>query len=227
MLWASLSQFTCFRHISLRFVLILSFHLRPGLQSGIFPSLFPTKMMYTLLISPMHATYLVHRIFLYLFTLISDKEYKLWSSSLHNFLYAVTSWLLLLNINNTPTLMTRRGSSASAETQLRTERTEINSRQEKWWLLLLANASRPALAPTQPPIQWVPGALTPEVKRPGREADHLVPRLRMLGAIPPLFQYVFMTRYLVKHRSGLGLPATTSKLGAEAYAIGTVSFRCS
>jgi hypothetical protein len=28
-------------------------------------------------------------------------------------------------------------------------------------------ASRPALVPNQPPIQWVP-----EVKRPGREADH-------------------------------------------------------
>jgi hypothetical protein len=26
--------------------------------------------------------------------------------------------------------------------------------------------------PTQPPIKWVPGALSPGVKRPGREADH-------------------------------------------------------
>jgi hypothetical protein len=33
-------------------------------------------------------------------------------------------------------------------------------------------ASRPALWPTQPPIQWVPGALSPGVKLPGREADH-------------------------------------------------------
>jgi len=40
--------------------------------------------------------------------------------------------------------------------------------------------SRPALGPTQPPIQWVPG-LFPGVKRPGRGVDHpphLAPRLR-------------------------------------------------
>jgi len=29
-----------------------------------------------------------------------------------------------------------------------------------------------ALGPTQPPIQWVPGALALGVMRPGREADH-------------------------------------------------------
>jgi hypothetical protein len=32
-----------------------------------------------------------------------------------------------------------------------------------------------ALGHTQPPIQWVPGALSPGVKRPGREADHSPP----------------------------------------------------
>jgi len=34
---------------------------------------------------------------------------------------------------------------------------------------------RPALAPTQSPIQWVPGALSLELKQPGREADHSPP----------------------------------------------------
>jgi hypothetical protein len=36
-------------------------------------------------------------------------------------------------------------------------------------------ASRTALRPTQPPIQWVPGALSQGVKRPGRKADHSPP----------------------------------------------------
>jgi hypothetical protein len=38
-----------------------------------------------------------------------------------------------------------------------------------------SKSSRPALGSTQPPIQWVPGALSPGVKRPGREADHSPP----------------------------------------------------
>jgi hypothetical protein len=37
------------------------------------------------------------------------------------------------------------------------------------------DVSRPALEPTQPPIQWVLGALSLEIKRPGREADHSPP----------------------------------------------------
>jgi hypothetical protein len=36
-------------------------------------------------------------------------------------------------------------------------------------------SSRPALGPTQPPIQWVPWALSLEVKRPGREAGRSLP----------------------------------------------------
>jgi hypothetical protein len=38
-----------------------------------------------------------------------------------------------------------------------------------------STSSRPALGSTQPPIQWVPGPLSPGVKRPGREADHSPP----------------------------------------------------
>jgi hypothetical protein len=36
-------------------------------------------------------------------------------------------------------------------------------------------SSRLTLEPTQPPNQWVPDALSPRVKQPGREADHSPP----------------------------------------------------
>jgi hypothetical protein len=54
---------------------------------------------------------------------------------------------------------------------------------------IFTTASRPALGPTQPPILWVPRALSLGVKRPGRKADHsphLALRLRKSAAIPPL-----------------------------------------
>jgi hypothetical protein len=42
-------------------------------------------------------------------------------------------------------------------------------------IFLFTTASRPAVGPTQPPIQWVPGAPSPGVKRPEPEADHSPP----------------------------------------------------
>jgi hypothetical protein len=42
-------------------------------------------------------------------------------------------------------------------------------------IFLFTTASRTALEPTQPPIQWVPGAPSLGVKRPGREVDHSPP----------------------------------------------------
>jgi hypothetical protein len=49
---------------------------------------------------------------------------------------------------------------------------EFESRQ-RLGIFLFTTASRTALGPTQPPIQWVPGVLSVGVKRPGREADHI------------------------------------------------------
>jgi hypothetical protein len=42
-------------------------------------------------------------------------------------------------------------------------------------IFLFTTASRTTVGPTQPPIQWVPGALSLGVKRSGREADHSPP----------------------------------------------------
>jgi hypothetical protein len=51
------------------------------------------------------------------------------------------------------------------------------------WIFPLATASRQALGPTQPPTQWVPAVLSPELKQsPGvtlTTHPHLVPRSRM------------------------------------------------
>jgi hypothetical protein len=47
---------------------------------------------------------------------------------------------------------------------------EFESRQGLG-IFIFSTVSRPALGPTQPSMQWVPGALSLGVKRPVREAD--------------------------------------------------------
>jgi hypothetical protein len=67
-------------------------------------------------------------------------------------------------------------------------------------IFLFTTASRPALGPTQPPIQWVPGALSLGVKRLGREADHSPPssaEVKNAWSCTPTPQYVFMAWRLI------------------------------
>jgi hypothetical protein len=69
-------------------------------------------------------------------------------------------------------------------------------------IFLFATAFRPALGPTQPPVQWVPGALSPGVKRPGREANQSPPssvEVKNAWRYTSTPQYGFMTWCLVKH----------------------------
>jgi hypothetical protein len=63
-------------------------------------------------------------------------------------------------------------------------------------ICLFSIASRPDLRSNQSPIQCVPGALSLEVKRPGREAEHSrssSAEFKNGGAIP-LFPHTFSWR---------------------------------
>ena len=98
--WASSIQAMPQHPTSWRSIWILSSHLSLGLLSGHFPSGFPTKILYTPLVSPICATCPAHVIILDLITrTILGEEYRSLSSSLCSFLHSlVTSSLLGPNI---------------------------------------------------------------------------------------------------------------------------------
>jgi tryptophan synthase alpha subunit len=65
-------------------------------------------------------------------------------------------------------------------------------------------SSRPVLGSTQPTSQWVRGALSPRLKRPGREANHSPPTSaevkKMLIYISTPYTPSWRIAQLVKHR---------------------------
>jgi hypothetical protein len=63
-----------------------------------------------------------------------------------------------------------RDSSVSIATDYRLD--DLGSIPGRSKIFLFITPSRQVLGPTQPPIQWVPGALSPGAKRPMRQVDH-------------------------------------------------------
>jgi hypothetical protein len=87
--------------------------------------------------------------------------------------------------------------------------------QQRLGIFLFTTVSRPPLRPTQPPVQWVQGALSLRVMRPRREATthlHLVAWSRMRRTVLALFQYAFVASCSIKAQGQLYLHKHTTPL---------------
>jgi hypothetical protein len=104
---------------------------------------------------------------------------------------------------------------------------------DSWWglgIVLFTTTSIMALGPTQPPIQWVPGALFLGVKLTTH--PHLLPWSKNDGAIPPLPQYAFMAWCSAKAQGQLYLYLTDNQsledeLLNMAQVMGNIQHKCS
>jgi hypothetical protein len=96
--WANSIQSIPSHHNSWRTILILSSHRRLGFPSGVFPSNFPTKTLYTPHLTPLRPTCPAHLLDFITRTILGE-EYRSLCSSLCSFLHSpVTSSLLAPNI---------------------------------------------------------------------------------------------------------------------------------
>jgi hypothetical protein len=69
----------------------------------------------------------------------------------------------------------------------------FNSRQQK--NIFLFTKSKPDLGPTQPPIQWVPGVLSPGIKQPCPEADYLLLSSAEVKNVEAIYQLPHMSSW--------------------------------
>jgi hypothetical protein len=95
----------------------------------------------------------------------------------------------------------RRGSSVSIVTRLRT-RQGFDSRQGEEFFFLFATVSRLTPMISQPPIQWVPDAISPGIKWQKSETDHSPPSSAEGKKCMELYlrtRYVITDWYSVKH----------------------------
>jgi hypothetical protein len=84
-------------------------------------------------------------------------------------------------------LRERNNHGYGTATEWITEGSELSSSGVKNFLFSML--SKPTLGSSQLPIQWVPGALSQGVKRPGPEADHSPPasaEVKKCGSTHPL-----------------------------------------
>jgi hypothetical protein len=71
-------------------------------------------------------------------------------------------------------------------------------------IFLLAIMSRLALEPTQPPIQWIQGALCPIVKQLSHETDNSPAssaEVKTVWSSTSTHPRIFVAQYLIKHRN--------------------------
>jgi hypothetical protein len=108
------------------------------------------------------------------------------------------------------------GSSISVVTVFALDGQDLNPGRAK--IFLFSTLSIPALGPTQPHIQWVPGAGFLGVKQPGREADHsLSPpsnaEIKNSGAIPLLSRMSsWHSVWSIKHRDNFTCIFTNDRI---------------
>jgi hypothetical protein len=98
-------------------------------------------------------------------------------------IYTYPAYIILLDLTTLTTdienwvlILSCRGSSVGIATGYGLNERGLRVRfSARTGIFLFSTASRPALRPTQPPIQLAPGALSLGVKRPGHEADNSPP----------------------------------------------------